>query len=121
MGLSIDWRALLRNTLLATAAFGLLAGNTVAQKRGGTLTVGMELDISGFDPLKVGVYDTSANMAAALIFDTLTTLDDKGAAQPKLAASWTSSEDLKTWKDELGATSPFSTTPQGHKFYRAKN
>ncbi|MBC7635461.1 MAG: ABC transporter substrate-binding protein [Acetobacteraceae bacterium] len=103
MGLSIDWRAVLRNTLLATAAFGLLAGSAVAQKRGGTLTVGMELDITGFDPLKVGVFDTSAYMAAALIFDTLTMLDDKGAAQPKLAVSWTSSEDLKTWTFKLRA------------------
>ena len=32
-----------------------------------------------------------------------------------------SSIDLKTWKDEVGATSPFSVTPVGHKFYRAKN
>jgi hypothetical protein len=30
------------------------------------------LDISGFYPLKVGVFDTAAQMAAALIFDTLT-------------------------------------------------
>jgi len=34
------------------------------QKQGGTLTVGLELDIPGFDPLKVGVYDTAANIAA---------------------------------------------------------
>ena len=36
-------------------------------------------------------------------------------------AALQSSGDLKIWKDELGATSPFSTTPSGHKFYRAKN
>ena len=36
-------------------------------------------------------------------------------------AALESSEDLKTWKDEPGAASPFSTTPTGHKFYRAKN
>jgi hypothetical protein len=27
------------------------------------------LDISGFDPPKVGIFDTAAQMAAALIFD----------------------------------------------------
>ena len=68
---------------------------------GGTLTVGQELDIPGFDPLKVGVYDTSANTAAAAIFDTLMTLDDKGEPKPKLALSWEHSEDFKTWTIKL--------------------
>ena len=36
-------------------------------------------------------------------------------------AALESSADLKTWKEEMGATSPFSVTPVGHKFYRAKN
>ena len=73
----------------------------MAQKQGGTLTVGLELDILGFDPLKVGVYDTAGNIAASLIFDTLTSLDDNGKAQPKLAVSWSSSEDYKTWTYKL--------------------
>ena len=72
-----------------------------AQKAGGSITVGLELDIPGFDPLKVGVYDTSAFTAAAAIFDTLTTLDDKGEPQPKLALSWTHSDDFKTWTFKL--------------------
>ena len=72
-----------------------------AQKSGGSITVGQELDIPGFDPLKVGVFDTSAETAAAAIFDTLTTLDDKGEAQPKLALSWTHSDDFKTWTFKL--------------------
>ena len=39
----------------------LLAGPSAhAQKQGGTLTVGLELDIPGFDPLKVSVYETVA-------------------------------------------------------------
>ena len=76
-------------------------GAAQAQKRGGSLTVGLELDIAGFDPLKVGVFDTSANMAAALLFDTLTSLDDKGEAQPKLALSWSHAEDYKTWTFKL--------------------
>jgi ABC-type transport system substrate-binding protein len=77
------------------------SGAAQAQKRGGSLTVGLELDIAGFDPLKVGVFDTSANMAAALLFDTLTSLDDKGEAQPKLALSWSHAEDYKTWTFKL--------------------
>jgi peptide/nickel transport system substrate-binding protein len=40
-------------------------------------------------------------MAAALIFDTLTRLDDTGNAAPKLAESWTHSDDFKTWTFKL--------------------
>ncbi|THD75377.1 MAG: ABC transporter substrate-binding protein [Bradyrhizobium sp.] len=79
----------------------LFAAPANAQKQGGSITVGLELDIPGFDPLKVGVFDTSAETAAAAIFDTLTTLDDKGEPQPKLALSWTHSDDFKTWTFKL--------------------
>src|ERR1700720_180216 len=92
----------LAQIFLTTAfAFLLFAGAAHAQKQGGSITVGLELDIPGFDPLKVGVYDTSTETAAAAIFDTLTTLDDKGEAQPKLALSWTHSDDFKTWTFKL--------------------
>src|SRR5262249_44686964 len=53
------------------------------------------------DPIKVGVYDTAAEMAAALLFDTLTAIDDSGKAVPKLAESWTHSNDYKTWMYKL--------------------
>jgi peptide/nickel transport system substrate-binding protein len=82
-------------------SIALLAGPASAQKQGGSITVGLELDIPGFDPLKVGVFDTAAETAAAAIFDTLTTLDDKGEVQPKLALSWTHSDDFKTWTFKL--------------------
>jgi 4-phytase/acid phosphatase/peptide/nickel transport system substrate-binding protein len=93
--------------LLAPIFFGLgiaifpFMSPSQAQKQGGGITVGQELDIPGFDPLKVGVFDTSAETAAAAIFDTLTTLDDKGEPQPKLALSWTHSDDYKTWAFKL--------------------
>ena len=89
--------------IFLAAAFGvaLFAGGASAQKQGGSITVGLELDIPGFDPLKVGVFDTSAETAAAAIFDTLVTLDDKGQPQPKLAVSWTHSDDYKTWTFKL--------------------
>src|SRR5258708_11934240 len=84
-------------------AFGiaLFAGPASAQKQGGSITVGLEADIPGFDPLKVGVFDTAAETAAAAIFDTLVYLDDKGQPQPKLALSWTHSDDYKTWTFKL--------------------
>jgi 4-phytase/acid phosphatase/peptide/nickel transport system substrate-binding protein len=87
---------------LATAfAFAASANPASAQKQGGSITVGQELDIPGFDPLKVGVYDTSANTAAAAIFDTLTTMDENGEPKPKLALSWSHSDDFKTWTFKL--------------------
>ncbi|MCL2428024.1 MAG: ABC transporter substrate-binding protein, partial [Alphaproteobacteria bacterium] len=85
----------------AILALGLWAAPSMAQKPGGTLTVGLEVDIPGFDPLKVGVFDTAALSAAALIFDTLTARDETGAAQPRLAQSWSASEDYKTWTFKL--------------------
>jgi hypothetical protein len=71
-------RRLIRTVTPGALVFVLLTAPAVAQKQGGTATLGLELDIPGFDPLKVGVYDTAARSAAALMFDTLTRLDDEG-------------------------------------------
>lgn len=78
-----------------------LAAAAGAQVRGGEVTVGVEQDIPGFDPLIVGVYDTGAVAAAALLYDTMTRLDEDGNVQPRLAASWSHSEDYKTWTFKL--------------------
>src|SRR2546423_10048141 len=67
--------------VVAASGIALFAGAASAQKHGGSITVGLEADIPGFDPLKVGVFDTAALTAAAAIFDTLVYLDDKGVAQ----------------------------------------
>jgi peptide/nickel transport system substrate-binding protein len=101
MKAAIGLRALAPIFLVAAFAGTMCASPAGAQKQGGSITVGLELDIPGFDPLKVGVFDTSAEIAAAAIFDTLTYLDDKGEPQPKLALSWTHSEDYKTWTFKL--------------------
>jgi 4-phytase/acid phosphatase/peptide/nickel transport system substrate-binding protein len=101
MSSRFGWKRALHGAALAALVATYCADAAQAQKRGGNITVGLELDISGFDPLKVGVFDTSANMAASLIFDTLTYLDEKGEAQPKLALSWSPSEDFKTWTFKL--------------------
>ena len=94
-------RAFAQTIFSAALGVALLAGPAIAQKPGGSITVGLELDIPGFDPLKVGVFDTAAKMASAALFDTLTTLDDKGNAQPKLALSWSHSDDYKSWTFKL--------------------
>ncbi|MFL6712610.1 MAG: ABC transporter substrate-binding protein [Sulfurifustis sp.] len=74
---------------------------TYAETRGGSVTVGVEQDMPGFDPLVVGIYDTGTLAASALLFDTLTRLDDNGTAQPRLALSWSNSPDFKTWTFKL--------------------
>src|SRR5690349_8727152 len=51
--------ALARIFLVAGFAVALSTMPADAQKAGGSITVGLELDIPGFDPLKVGVYDTA--------------------------------------------------------------
>src|SRR4051812_35447029 len=94
-------RGFARTMFGAVVGVTLLTSPALAQKPGGSITVGLELDIPGFDPLKVGVFDTSAETAAAAIFDTLVSLDPKGEAQPKLAASWSHSEDYKSWTFKL--------------------
>ena len=101
MKAAIRSSALARIFLVAGFGVALSAMPANAQKPGGSITFGLELDIPGFDVLKVGVFDTSAGTAAAAIFDTLTSLDDKGVVQPKLALSWTPSEDFKTWTFKL--------------------
>ena len=101
MKAAIRSSALARIFLVAGFGVALSAMPANAQKAGGSITVGLELDIPGFDPLKVGVYDTSAETAAAAIFDTLVALDDNGKPVPKLALSWTHSDDYKTWTFKL--------------------
>src|SRR5215470_6343135 len=87
--------------LVAVIGGTVVVDPALAQKRGGNITVGLELDLPGFDPIKVGVFDTAAQMASSLIFDTLTALDDNGKVTPKLALSWTHSDDFKIWTFKL--------------------
>jgi len=94
-------KAMLRTMALAASAAVLAVSPAMAQKKGGTLTVGLELDIPGFDGLKVGVYDTAANIAASLLLETLVAPDEKGKAKPSLALSWSHSDDFKTWTFKL--------------------
>ncbi len=119
---------LLESTVaIAMAAASFVAGPALAQKQGGSLTVGLELDIPGFDPLKVGVYDTSANIAASLIFENLVKLDANGKAKPSLALSWTNSEDYKTWTFKLRPDvkfqdgTPFNAQAVAWNFARQKD
>lgn len=91
----------IRSVGLAAVMAAGLAFPADAQTRGGTVTLGIEQDIAGFDPLLVGVYDTGQEATAALLFESLTRLDDNGKPSPRLALSWSASADFKTWTFKL--------------------
>src|ERR1700756_1411642 len=113
--------------LVTAFAISAWTGPVAAQKPGGSITVGLELDIPGFDPLKVGVYDTAALTASSAIFETLTYLDANGKAQPRLALSWEPSEDFKTWTFKLRPGvkfhdgTPFNAAAYKENFDRQKD
>jgi 4-phytase/acid phosphatase/peptide/nickel transport system substrate-binding protein len=113
--------------VMVAAATGFSAGPALAQKQGGTLTVGLELDIPGFDGLKVGLYDTAANIAASLLLETLVKLDDNGKPKPSLALSWSSSDDFRVWTFKLRSDvkfhdgTPFNAQAVAWTFARLKD
>jgi 4-phytase/acid phosphatase/peptide/nickel transport system substrate-binding protein len=113
--------------LVTAFVLGTLATPASAQKQGGSITVGLEFDIPGFDPLKVGVFDTSTESAAAAIFDNLTSLDGTGEPKPKLALSWTHSDDFKSWTFKLRSGvkfhdgTPFNAQAVKENFDRQKD
>ena len=120
MKAAIRSSALARIFLVAGFGVALSAMPASAQKAGGSISVGLELDIPGFDPLKVGVYDTAALTASSALFDTLTYLDADGKPQPKLALSWSPSEDFKTWTFKLRPGVKFHDgTPFNAEAYKA--
>ena len=91
--------------LVAALTAGLAAAPAWAQTqvpvRGGTLTVGVESDFEGFDPIKAGVYSNSTVTAASLFYETLMRLDDKGNLIPALALSMSANEDGSVWVAKL--------------------
>ncbi len=120
MKAAIRSSALARIFLVAGFGVALSAMPANAQKAGGSIAVGLELDIPGFDVLKVGVYDTAALTASSALFDTLTYLDANGKPQPKLALSWSHSEDFKTWTFKLRPGVKFHDgTPFNAEAYKA--
>ncbi len=87
-----------------TAAFAAPAfaqAPAAAPVRGGALTIGVESDFEGFDPIRAGVYSNSTVTAASLFYETLMRLDDKGNLLPALALSMTPNEDGSVWTAKI--------------------
>ncbi len=70
-------------------------------KQGGTLTVGVDREFRGFDPLTVIYLQKGDRSVVMAIEERLFDLDDKGRLVPELALSATPSEDGKAWTIKL--------------------
>lgn len=82
---------LTRNLLTATAALSLA---TLAGAQGTTLTIGLSVDIPGFDSQNAST--TASETVYTNLFDRLVFADRKGALQPALATSWKRINDTTT-------------------------
>lgn len=70
-------------------------------ERGGTLTVGLDLEFRGFDPLKARYLQLADRSVAMAIEERLFDTDAKGNLVPELALSAKPSKDGKTWTIKL--------------------
>ncbi|OGU04722.1 MAG: hypothetical protein A2075_16325 [Geobacteraceae bacterium GWC2_58_44] len=68
---------------------------------GGTLTVGMENEFRGFDPLKAAFFSLSDRSVAMAVEERLFDMDAKGNLVPELALSAKPAKDQKSWTIKL--------------------
>ena len=101
MKAAIRSSALARIFLVAGFGVALSAMPANAQKAGGSITVGLELDIPGFDVLKVGVYDAAAThrIIRAVRYAHHARCERQAAAEAGTVLE--PSEDFKTWTFKL--------------------
>ena len=88
--------------LLSAAPDGSAQAASVAKPaQGGTLTVAVEEDSKGFDPIKAGTLSLSARNSAMAVEERLFDLDAKGKLVPELGLSAVSSKDGRSWTIKL--------------------
>src|SRR6185369_18101086 len=89
--------------LLAALAILAAGGQVLAgePKPGGALTVGVDLEFRGFDPLKAVYLQSGDRSVIMAIEERLFGLDGMGKLVPELAISATPAENGKTWTIRL--------------------
>lgn len=92
--------ALFSLTLFAHSGSGSCA-QAASPRYGGTLTVAVEEDGRGFDPIRAGFLSSQARSIAMAIEERLFGMDKKGKLVPELAFSATPSKDRKSWTIRL--------------------
>ena len=83
---------------LAMVSVGVVGGWAEQPKRGGTLRVAFEADITGLDPAVPGLQNYYVNQN---LFNTLVTLDENLGFVPDLAESWETQEHGKVYLFQL--------------------
>lgn len=96
---------LVRIAVVAGVAGVVLAGAGgavhAAAVSGGTLTLGVEEDAKGFDPIKAGILNAPARSAALAVEERLFDIDPKGRLIPELGLSASASKDGRSWTVKL--------------------
>ncbi len=97
-----------KGTKIAAFGAGALALASVALmtpaqavKKGGTLIVGLETDLAGFEALKAHVLGISANTVGVTIMERMVELDDDGKVRQVLATGAQESDDGLVWTYKL--------------------
>lgn len=105
-----DWDGWLKRIIVAVlvavpALLMVPAGGrcalAVRPAAGGTLTVGIEDDCKGFDPIKAGYLNAQARSIAMAVEERLFDMDAKGRLVPELGLSATPGKDGKSWTVKL--------------------
>jgi ABC-type transport system substrate-binding protein len=97
------WAALLGIWLFCAAAvlWPRVAAAAAQPRSGGTLTVGVELEFRGFDPLKANFLAISDRSVASALEERLFDMDSKGNLVPELGLSAKPAKDGKSWVIKL--------------------
>jgi len=108
-GISIGLAGVIGISLVLSMALPNKGAAAVAAKPapGGILTVVVEEECKGFDPIKVGILNTSARSAIMAVEERLFDMDGKGNLVPERGLSAKSSKDGKNWTVKLRQGVPF--------------
>ncbi|MCH9671281.1 MAG: hypothetical protein K0U93_07525 [Gammaproteobacteria bacterium] len=104
-GNSKGWKKSVRRLstvgLMCAVGFCGFAVSAAEPKKGGTLTVGLETDVRGFDTVKGGVYGISGRTVAGAIQEPLLMATESRDFAPHLAVSWEANEAGTEWVIKL--------------------
>src|SRR5262245_30498760 len=90
--------------LAVTSCLLAIATNGPASLRphyGGTARVLLHDRVSTLDPVADEEHAAARDRISSLIFETLTSTDDQGRAQPRLASSWSADPARRVWQFRL--------------------
>ncbi len=106
------------------AGAGLSGMASAEPVKGGTLKVALETDVRGFDSVEGGVLGQSGSIVSIAMHEPLINYFPDGSNSPRLALSWSASDDLKSWTFKLRPGvkfhdgSPFTATDVAHHYNR---